>query len=55
MIHMQPGGFLIYTFTMGATAYYTQAKSDQATEYSVLTIARCDVERAYSEAGQSLQ
>ena len=54
---LKPGGFLMCNFTMGATAYYTQTKSNdsEATDYSVLTLTSCDVERAFSKAGLTVR
>lgn len=52
---IKPGGFLMCNFTMGATAYYTQAKSNEATDYSVVTVTSCDVEKAYRKAGLTVR
>ena len=52
---IKPGGFLMCNFTMGATAYYTQAKSNEATDYSLVTVTSCDVEKAYSRAGLTVR
>ena len=50
---IKPGGFLMCNVTIGATAYYTNTKSNdsESTEYSLLPLTSCDVERAYSKAG----
>jgi nicotinamide N-methyltransferase/methyltransferase len=52
---IKPGGFLMCNFTMGATAYYTQAKSNEATDYSVVAVTSSDVEKAYSRAGLTVR
>jgi hypothetical protein len=54
---LQPGGFLMCNVTIGATAYYTNTKSNdsESTEYSLLPLTSCDVERAYSKAGVTVR